>query len=203
MRKLALIIALLFGFSWQVEAATTICGGRPAAGGGAAAPSCSEASNEIGIRTDGVANDLIGTGYIACFAYTADCSGKMTTGWLRQGGPVIDNAKVCAYSTAGSSANPGTNGSSNAKMSCSAAISSSAAGWFGAAMDTAADTTATTIYWVCFIPDTTDWRYNYATGQGLWYKTCSGCYAAPPSDLSGEWTEAANHKGSIYITVGP
>lgn len=196
--KLSIIMILLFpAFAYAGGGGATAM----MMGGSAGCSGCSEETNEVGNRSieTGTGNRSVDT--IACVLYTADCSGNTVTGYLYSGANNGSAAAVAIYSDNDSSGTPTTGDALQSAMPL--AGDPAAAGWASGAMGTQYGVTSGSSYFVCFSPKNSTWAAKVGTGVSAFTKACVGCADSMPADLAGVWTETANQKVSIFVTVGP
>lgn len=197
MKKLIPIVLLLlliaspaYPFSSAIQAVV--------GAGGVAAPASCGAYIGNGTLT---ATRAIPSGYIHCMLATsgADCTASVMR--IYSTSDDGSTATLCAYSTAGSTANPGTNGSSNLKLQCTAAnaIADTTTAWVEANLGATLALTNGANYWLCVFAKTANFSSKEATTASWFYKSCAGCVDTPPADLTGTFTEGSEHRIALQI----
>ena len=167
---------------------------------------CNDATDYIGYTADGVATNLGANArmYIQLVSPTAvsGCaSGDTVTAYIWHGDTTAQTAKVCLYLDDGD----GARGGGDTIVGSCVEASSSSVGFVSASFGANA-ISASSDYWIGFIPGSAGWATGYDTAAtSAWYDNQSDNYTAPKTTLTaiGAWTEISSRVYSMYITVGP
>ena len=199
-----LLVLLSLTFAWADEPVLIAWMNMAIKGGGVAvaAPSCSEASNEVNSARDTIqANDrTVGMDAAWMFSATADCSGGLKTAYLYEvnsGAGVT--AKLCVYSYDGS----GDPAAGDTLVACSGTISSAGSNGWRTASFSGGNVTASGNYWVMVVNASTGNTWTAKGGTStLYYKTATGYYASPPANTGTGWNSIGFGPLSAYVTIG-
>jgi hypothetical protein len=203
-KVLTLFFILWCSTAWAVEPINLARGFNPYVAGstGGAAASCSEATNEVGLRDEGTDTRTLAPDIAVCYEATADCTGTLGTGYAYHNNTTAANVKTCVFLKG---TNPDTNGT-NTKVGCSSSIAGgTSTGWKTSAMD-GGSVTGTASYWVCIFVESGGSDFEIKAGDGtytFWYLTGSGYYASPPANLYNVSfsSSAASAYRNFYVTI--
>ncbi len=158
---------------------------------------CSSATNEVGDRTEYAGSLGMGTNFVSCVAYTADCSGNLAYAYAFHQGTTSENLKVFVASKTGASPEDETI-ISNAGVITSTTDSE----WAKSSAKLTGAVTASTAYWLCWVSDTNFSMYLQTTGTvSRWYNPITGSYATPTTNAGDAWTESTTNEFSIYVEI--
>ncbi len=152
----------------------------------------------IGSNVVGATEDYEADLYIACQLFTAACSGTIGDAFAYSRTNAGATLNFCVYSDDGDNAPD----ASDLKISCiGTPLQDAATTWNTGAMDTAASITSGNKYWICTVPGSTGWTVNGTASGTYYFRSCSGCYASMPANLTGTWTGPGAWTWGTYVIL--
>jgi hypothetical protein len=140
------------------------------------------------------------TDYVSVFPATADCSGALGYAKIFQkNAPYSTNVKIAVFPRTGA---PDAANEIIGSWTGAIALGSSADTWIpsGTTATITGNVTAGD-YWIAVVVSG-DSSIGCTSGTGAYYRSCSGCYASPPTTLTGTWTSDSYSSISAYVTIG-